>query len=320
MTNKNKNITTKPSYNITNWNSYNQALVSRGSLTLWVSPEAIASWNAQAAPGKNGHPFVFSDDCIILLGILKEAYRLPLRQAIGFAASIFRLMGITTTVPDYTTLARRLQRVAIPLATRKPRSGSLVVLADSTGVKVAGEGSWKIRMHGKAHATKWRKLHIATDGIRGDILEMTVTDAPVSDWSQLPLLLGAVPREVEITDVLADGAYDVRPCRKAISQRGARALIPPNKRAILHPKDTVLAQRNATIQTIHDSSMEQWKRDSGYHRRSRIEATMWRYKASFTDRISARTDRAQEAQLRLRSRILNRFLLLGMPAYAPQPG
>lgn len=314
----NKHTTAKTKYHITNWSAYNKALVSRGSLTLWVSQEALASWRAAKLHHKNGHPFEFSDDCIVLLGILREVYRLPLRQTIGLTRSIFELMQVVLPIPDFSTLSRRLQTVRIPYrTTRLSRSDNLVVLLDSTGVKVAGEGSWKIRMHGKAHATKWRKLHIATNEANGEVLSLTVTDAPIQDGSQVPELLAAIPDP--IATVIADGAYDTRPCRAAIQERGATALIPPNKRGKIHPQDSVLQERNAMLQYIHHTSRQHWKQSSGYHQRSSIEATMWRYKASFSDRLSTRTDKSQESQLKLRTHILNRWLQLGMPAYSGQP-
>jgi hypothetical protein len=37
----------KTKYRVTNWATYNRALVDRGSLGLWISPDAIASWNAK---------------------------------------------------------------------------------------------------------------------------------------------------------------------------------------------------------------------------------------------------------------------------------
>lgn len=318
MSKTNIQTTAPQKYHITNWKSYNQALVARGSLTLWVSQEALASWRAAKLFHKNGRPFEFSDNCIVLLGILREIYHLPLRQTVGLAASIFELMGVVLPLPNFSTLSRRLQAVRIPLSTtRRPLCGSLVVLVDSTGVKVAGEGSWKIRMHGKSHATKWRKLHIATNGTTGEVLALAVTDAPVQDGSQVPGLLQAIPDT--IAAVIADGAYDTRPCRKAIQQHHAHALIPPNKRGKIHPKDPVLQERNVVLQEMHRTSRQHWKRSSGYHRRSRIEATMFRYKAAFSDRLSTRTDQSQEAQLKLRTHILNRWFQLGMPCFAVQP-
>ena len=43
----------KAQYRVKNWGEYDQALQNRGSLTLWVTPEALAAW--QALPtGKRG--------------------------------------------------------------------------------------------------------------------------------------------------------------------------------------------------------------------------------------------------------------------------
>ena len=40
----------KTKYRVANWAAYNQALVRRGDVTVWVSSEAIAAWT----PGRSG--------------------------------------------------------------------------------------------------------------------------------------------------------------------------------------------------------------------------------------------------------------------------
>ena len=42
--------TYKTKYRVANWPVYNQALVRRGDVTVWVSSEAIAAWT----PGRSG--------------------------------------------------------------------------------------------------------------------------------------------------------------------------------------------------------------------------------------------------------------------------
>ncbi len=37
------------------------------------------------------------------------------------------------------------------------------LVIDATGLKVYGEGEWKIRKHGKEKRRVWRKLHLAVD-------------------------------------------------------------------------------------------------------------------------------------------------------------
>nr|QIQ14227.1 Mobile element protein [Klebsiella pneumoniae] len=40
------------------------------------------------------------------------------------------------------------------------------LMIDSTGLKVFGEGEWKVRKHGKERRRIWRKLHLAVSSIR----------------------------------------------------------------------------------------------------------------------------------------------------------
>jgi hypothetical protein len=57
---------------------------------------------------------------------------------------------------------------------------------------------------------------------------------------------------------------------------------------------------------------EQWKRQSGYHRRSLAETTMFRLK-QLGDKLFSRCFDRQVAEAHIRAAILNRFTYLGMP-------
>src|SRR6056297_217789 len=52
---------TPPTYNTTNWPSYNEALKRRGSLTIWFDPEM--SWET-APTGRRGRQQTYSDAAI----------------------------------------------------------------------------------------------------------------------------------------------------------------------------------------------------------------------------------------------------------------
>src|SRR4051794_38015021 len=93
---------TKPIHRIRNWKQYNDALVLRGSLTLWVDQETIQGWRYRG-PAQRGAQFLYSDLAIQCVLTLRAVYHLPLRATEGFARSIFELMGLGLPVPDYTT-------------------------------------------------------------------------------------------------------------------------------------------------------------------------------------------------------------------------
>ena len=59
------------------------------------------------------------------------------------------------------------------LSSRRPQ----VVLIDASGIKVCGEGEWKVKPHGKLKRREWIKLHIAVDAHTQEIIGQEVTHA-----------------------------------------------------------------------------------------------------------------------------------------------
>src|SRR3982750_3331641 len=102
----------KPAYRIRNWKTYNDALVRRGSLTLWVDQDTLRAWRHQA-PARRGAQFEYSDLAIECLLTLRSVYRLTLRATEGFAPSLFAVMGVALTGPDPTTLCRGAATVRV---------------------------------------------------------------------------------------------------------------------------------------------------------------------------------------------------------------
>lgn len=84
------------------------------------------------------------DGAIALMATVQALFNLTGRQTEGFLESLFALMGIDLPVPDYSTLSRRIGKVAVQMPVA-PSNGAIHVVVDSTGVKVYGEGEWKVR-------------------------------------------------------------------------------------------------------------------------------------------------------------------------------
>lgn len=77
------------------------------------------------------------------MGTIQSVFHLPGRQAEGFLESLFMLMGIELAVPANSTLSRRLSKLSVELPVI-PKDKAVHVVVDSTGVKVYGEGEWKV--------------------------------------------------------------------------------------------------------------------------------------------------------------------------------
>ena len=303
----------KPTYRVRNWSKYNKSLIQRGSLTVWVNPEVLVAWTSVPPSGKRGHPQTYSEMAIECMATLRAVYHLAQRATQGLLASLFELMDVTVAVPSYSTLSRRQATLDIQLPKRQPGEGVHVVV-DSTGVKVFGEGEWKVRQHGYTKRRTWKKLHVGVDEATGEILAMAVTDNSVADHEELPGLLEQI--DEPITQVSADGAYDKRKAYDAIGDQQAKATIPPRRGARIWQHGNSKQERlirDENLRAIRQHGRKAWKQSSGYHRRSLAETAMSRFKRILGPTISARTFASQTTEIKVRCKILNTMTQLGTP-------
>lgn len=304
---------TAMSYHIRNWSEYNAALKQRGSLTFWIDESVLEQWVIPQLSGKPGASDFYSDLAISTMATVKAVYQLGGRQCQGFLDSIFTLMGIESSVPDHTTLSRRLGKLSVPMPVL-PKNGARHVAVDSTGVKVYGEGEWKTRQHGVSKRRTWRKLHLGVDEATGEILAVVVTTNDITDGAVLPDILDGIEDELE--QVSADGAYDQRSCYDALRERKAKAAIPPRKGAKIWQYGNCKDERHnrdENLRRIRKVGRKAWKRESNYHRRSLSETTMFRFKTIFGDKLSSRTFDNQAVELFIKCAALNCMIQIGKP-------
>jgi hypothetical protein len=89
-------------YRVTNCPEYNAALVKRGSLTVWITEEAVAAWQAPATGQRGGQP-IYSSIAIETGLALRPVFHLPR----GLLRSIADALEVHIAIPDHTTLSRR---------------------------------------------------------------------------------------------------------------------------------------------------------------------------------------------------------------------
>jgi hypothetical protein len=169
----------RPKRKVTNWAAYDAALRQRGSLTVWVTDEAIAGWQAAPRTSPGGQPS-YSDLAITTALMLRAVFHLALRQTEGLIASVLQRLGLDLPVPDHSTIARRARTVTLPGQPRSS-SGPLHLLVDSTGLKLCGPGERLIEKHGTKKRRSWKKLHVGVDAQSGRIVAATLTDRDIDD-------------------------------------------------------------------------------------------------------------------------------------------
>jgi hypothetical protein len=319
---KRKHTQSRPKtlYRVKNWSEYDKALVQRGSITFWMSDGFEKTW-MYTGEKQRGSQFDYTDQAILVMLTIKEVFHLTNRGVEGFVRSLFRMMKINLPVPDHSTLSKRGKDLKVELP--KKSSQSLNIVMDSTGLKIYGEGEWKVRMHGVSKRRTWRKLHVGANPEDGEVQAVLLTENNVSDDQAVEKLLEQI--EQTIIDFAADGAYDKRKVYDSLNAHSpdVNILIPPRKNARIWKHGntkTERLKRDENLRSIRKDGRKEWKNNSGYHIRSLAETTMFRLKTIFDNDLSARLLETQTTQALVRCAALNKMTHLGMPqSYIASP-
>lgn len=299
----------KITYRIKNWSQYNRALINRGSLFIWVSDDAILNWKSSEKNSGQGRPKIYADIAIETALTLRSLWKLPLRMAQGFLQSIFTLMKVNLPIPDYTTLSRRAAKLNVDIKAKSSSEPRHLVI-DSTGLKVFGEGEWKVRIHGINKRRTWRKLHLSIDAKSHEIIACSLTTKDVHDSMEVKNIL---PQD-NICAVYGDKAYDNHNAYEPIVKCGAKPIIPPRSgAALMKPKTKGIVARNLNVKTRWKLGTKKWKQESGYHKRSLVETGMYRQKQILGDKLKSIKFSNQITESKIRCSILNKMTHLGMP-------
>ncbi|WP_421264059.1 IS5 family transposase [Aeromonas veronii] len=196
------------------------------------------------------------------------------------------------------------------------KSGAIHItdlVIDSTGLKVFGEGEWKVRKHGAKKPRVWRKLHLAVEPATDDIVAAEVSLENVHDAEVMPTLLN--PRRRKLGRVYADGAYDAKP---VISLSCAKERVPVLRLARTLDSGKKGHPRNEAVLVMRKEGLAYWKKISGYHRRSLAETAMYRFKQLLAGKISLRNYNGQVGEVMAYVSAINKLNTLGMPVRKPR--
>jgi hypothetical protein len=303
----------KAHYKVKNWSEYNHSLKQRGEITFWFSESAIKEW-IYKGPHKQGAPKRYSDLAIETILTIRSLFSLPLRNTQGFIQSLVKQMQLNIPVPDYTTICRREKSIKVCSFKNISNHEPLHVLIDSTGLKVFGEGEWKVRRHGYTKHRMWRKLHLVVDLDSGNIMAQAITTNSVTDADAAVHILTS-PQD-SIDTLIGDTGYDYFKIYDLCQQKGISPIIKPKKNARIRLSDKTVnawASRNKHLTTIQNKGLPYWKKHSGYSKRSLAETTMFRYKTTFGDKPLAHSLENQKIESTINCNILNKFYTLGKP-------
>lgn len=305
----------KIAYRVRNWKDYNRSLINRGNLTIWFSDDVVKNWYQKPQENnKRGRTFIYSDTYIELALTIRSLFHLPLRATQGFLEGLVFVLGLNLQVSHYSRLSRRAGSLALQITTLKSIGKQPIDLViDSTGLKIFGEGEWKMRTHGKQKRRTWRKYHVSVNPTTHEVTAMELTEANVHDCTVLPTLLST---QKNIGKTYADGAYSFKQGFDAIAKSGGTPSIPIRSGTTLVKKDPSAGEvlRNKLLEEIWDAGgRSSWKKLSDHHRRSLVETHMFRLKTILGGKLRGRSFANQQVEAKIMANILNKMTHLGMP-------
>jgi hypothetical protein len=129
---------------------------------------------------KRGRPYRTAESYVIFLAVIRHLFSLGYRQLEGLTRSLERVFPILPAI-DYSWIRRRIVRLGGDLVSYNLRSvkGPVVIVLESTGVKVFRSGSWLER--GYSRRRGYLKIRFAIDARTGEIVYFKRTIDRVHD-------------------------------------------------------------------------------------------------------------------------------------------
>jgi len=301
----------KKAYRVRNWSQYNKGLVQQGSVTFWINDNSIKHWyEAESKKKARGRPKIYSDIAVETCVVMKVLFKMAYRQCQGFIESICSVLKVNVKTPSYTQICRRQKKLAIQL--KHQVKGPIHVVVDATGLKIFGEGEWKVRQHGYSKRRMWRKLHVGIDVKTKEFVMFELTDNHIGENKLLKLLLDQY--EDDLTTVGGDKGYDSYECHEIVGRRGARSAILPQKKAKIRKRkkrgEKTLV-RDDIVRRMQKVGRKKWKEEASYHSRSLVENAFYRYKTILGGKLRSISIENQKVEALVGCNILNTFRQLG---------
>ena len=217
--------------------------------------------------------------------------------------------GVALDAPDHPTLSRRSQSLAIACR-RRPSSGPLHLLVDSTGLSMVGEGAWAAVNHGGRGPRGGKKRPLAVDRV-GVIVAHALTE-PTGDDATLGIALMETVDNA-IARVPADTTDETVACYEAAGMRDATGVVPPVKTARGSRRRSQSRARDRTITEVRTRGRRRWKQEAGSPLQARVEHACFRDQSMIGDRLRARSRGGRVAESVGACHVLNQRPERGRP-------
>lgn len=285
------------------WNEYNNRLVRRGEITLYVEPAVLIQNEELKRMNKKkvGRKFQYGNGLIFAGFALKCFLRLGYRETEGLIRDITRKIG-SFNAPNFRTIWDRINAMKkddIRFDINPLKSGEKVEVAiDSTGLKRVNDGEYRSTKYGKRKG--WIKMHLSV-GMDGAALTEVTTIDRIGDPTMFNRLIK--PIENNITKLDADGAYDTKEnfewgknygvvCAIPVQINSSRRCNGERRKAVIEQFHLPTGRKShAHIRYQKDTEkrrrrwQKKWKKKIGYGNRWMVEGAYGKFKGMFGEYV-----------------------------------
>lgn len=311
-----------------NWKEYNDRLVKRGEITLYVEPAVLNQETELKVLNRRkiGRPYSYGTGLVFASFALKCFLRLAYRQTAGLVKDITKRVGLKR-VPNFRTIwdritAMKKEDIRFNITPLKP--GEKVEIAiDSTGLKRVNDGEYRSIKYGKRKG--WIKMHLSVNVKTGEALTEITTTEKIGDNSEFKKL--TTPIGDSLFQIDADGAYDSNEnfewCQKKKVVCAIPVRINARRRCNGERRKAVIDQfhlrtgleSHAHVRYQKDTEkrrrrwQKKWKKKVGYGSRWMVEGAYGKFKGMFGEYLFSKKERMIQKELNTKLYIYNRTII-----------
>lgn len=204
-----------------------KAVVAKIDCVLRKEPQKLAEMNK----GKEGRPFLYSNELIISISFFRFYFCPKLRQT---ETLVRRMYGYS---PDYTTIDRRLSMLKLEWTIRKEKRRGRRIAIDASGISVSNRGGWRDAKYGSK--PRFYKLHLVMDEEAMEPLAFRLTSEHVGDNREFSPMMNELARKIKISIIHGDGGYDAKDNFDYLDREGVKAGIKVDKNSSLKSRGSV---------------------------------------------------------------------------------
>jgi len=212
-----------------NWQTTNEELVKVGEYMLDM--DWVESWDDELAlmnAGKVGARYKFPKSLIELQAVW-HAKNHPFRMIEGMTRDLCKI-GQLPDYNDYSTANRRMNKLDYTLDL--PKSESIVVFSDGTGLQAVAGGEYLREKYGKKNR-RWVQIIILGDSITKEPIsyEVNIIQESEADSAQHQIK-ELLKQDINITSFGGDGAFDQMDLWNFLKEQEIQPIIKPDKNAL----------------------------------------------------------------------------------------